>query len=181
MRPPRQPPYRVAGAHITTRLGTRYRCSDRLKTTGKVGSLRFRMAAGRGFPSKRSVVLFATAPDWCPHARPNPRRLAEKAGWLRRCAPSSLRNAVVAGAPASVAAAARRLVEPLVQISASNPRCGDTGRLCGTDIRNGSDWRRGRDSNPRWAFDPYALSRGAPSTTRPPLRQGTETPLRSAG
>ncbi len=31
-------------------------------------------------------------------------------------------------------------------------------------------WRRGRDSNPRWAFDPYALSRGAPSTTRPPLR-----------
>ena len=31
-------------------------------------------------------------------------------------------------------------------------------------------WRRGRDSNPRRAFDPYALSRGAPSTTRPPLR-----------
>ncbi len=31
------------------------------------------------------------------------------------------------------------------------------------------NWRRGRDSNPRWAFDPYALSRGAPSTTRPPL------------
>src|SRR3984885_16333767 len=36
-----------------------------------------------------------------------------------------------------------------------------------------ADWRRGRDSNPRWAFDPYALSRGAPSTTRPPLRTGT--------
>jgi hypothetical protein len=35
-------------------------------------------------------------------------------------------------------------------------------------------WRRGRDSNPRWAFDPYALSRGAPSTTRPPLRSGNE-------
>jgi hypothetical protein len=33
-------------------------------------------------------------------------------------------------------------------------------------------WRRGRDSNPRWAFDPYALSRGAPSTTRPPLPSG---------
>jgi hypothetical protein len=31
-------------------------------------------------------------------------------------------------------------------------------------------WRRERDSNPRWAFDPYALSRGAPSTTRPSLR-----------
>jgi hypothetical protein len=34
-------------------------------------------------------------------------------------------------------------------------------------------WRRGRDSNPRWAFDPYTLSRGAPSTTRPPLRSQT--------
>ena len=31
-------------------------------------------------------------------------------------------------------------------------------------------WRSGRDSNPRWAFDPYSLSRRAPSTTRPPLR-----------
>ena len=31
-------------------------------------------------------------------------------------------------------------------------------------------WRRERDSNPRRAFDPYALSRGAPSTTRPSLR-----------
>ena len=29
--------------------------------------------------------------------------------------------------------------------------------------------RRGRDSNPRWAFGPYSLSRGAPSTARPPL------------
>jgi hypothetical protein len=26
------------------------------------------------------------------------------------------------------------------------------------------NWRRERDSNPRWAFDPYSLSRGAPST-----------------
>src|SRR5450631_461995 len=39
-------------------------------------------------------------------------------------------------------------------------------------IIDGKPWRRGRDSNPRWAFDPYALSRGAPSTTRPPLRMG---------
>src|SRR5690606_35845900 len=30
--------------------------------------------------------------------------------------------------------------------------------------------RRERDSNPRRAFDPYTLSRGAPSTTRPSLR-----------
>src|SRR5206468_584016 len=33
-------------------------------------------------------------------------------------------------------------------------------------------WRRERDSNPRRAFDPYTLSRGAPSTTRPSLRLG---------
>jgi hypothetical protein len=31
-------------------------------------------------------------------------------------------------------------------------------------------WRRERDSNPRRAFGPYTLSRGAPSTTRPSLR-----------
>ena len=31
-------------------------------------------------------------------------------------------------------------------------------------------WRRERDSNPRWNFVPYSLSRGAPSTTRPSLR-----------
>src|ERR1700761_2622304 len=36
-------------------------------------------------------------------------------------------------------------------------------------------WRRERDSNPRRAFDPYTLSRGAPSTTRPSLR-GRELP-----
>ena len=34
------------------------------------------------------------------------------------------------------------------------------------------NWRRERDSNPRRAFDPYTLSRGAPSTTRPSLRVG---------
>ncbi len=32
------------------------------------------------------------------------------------------------------------------------------------------NWRRGRDSNPRWRFrPPYSLSRGAPSAARPPL------------
>ncbi len=36
--------------------------------------------------------------------------------------------------------------------------------------RGGKNWRRERDSNPRRAFDPYTLSRGAPSTTRPSLR-----------
>ncbi len=42
-------------------------------------------------------------------------------------------------------------------------RKGPLGPLCWV-------WRRVRDSNPRWAFDPYSLSRGAPSTTRPTLR-----------
>ena len=31
-------------------------------------------------------------------------------------------------------------------------------------------WRRGRDSNPRRGISPYSLSRGALSTTQPPLR-----------
>jgi hypothetical protein len=38
-------------------------------------------------------------------------------------------------------------------------------------LANSKNWRRERDSNPRWAFDPYTLSRGAPSTTRPSLRR----------
>src|SRR6186713_1114964 len=37
--------------------------------------------------------------------------------------------------------------------------------------REKGNWRRERDSNPRRAFDPYTLSRGAPSTTRPSLRR----------
>ena len=36
-------------------------------------------------------------------------------------------------------------------------------------------WRTERDSNPRRAFDPYTLSRGAPSTTRPSVRPGPES------
>src|SRR6266403_4972626 len=54
-------------------------------------------------------------------------------------------------------------------------------QLIQPDENLASDWRRGRDSNPRWAFDPYALSRGAPSTTRPPLRTGNQAHSRSAG
>ena len=37
-----------------------------------------------------------------------------------------------------------------------------------------SNWRSGWDSNPRYAFDVYSLSRRAPSTTRPPLRISLE-------
>ncbi len=33
-----------------------------------------------------------------------------------------------------------------------------------------TNWRSGRDSNPRYGFAVYSLSRRAPSTTRPPLR-----------
>ena len=35
----------------------------------------------------------------------------------------------------------------------------------------GLKWRSGRDSNPRYGFAVYTLSRRAPSTTRPPLRE----------
>ena len=44
------------------------------------------------------------------------------------------------------------------------------------------NWRSGRDSNPRYAFDVYSLSRRAPSTTRPPLRTyaGSAAPYRGA-
>src|ERR1044072_7168941 len=35
-------------------------------------------------------------------------------------------------------------------------------------------WRSGRDSNPRYGFAVYSLSRRAPSTTRPPLRKSLE-------
>lgn len=44
--------------------------------------------------------------------------------------------------------------------------------LWGVGVDASQKWRRGRDSNPRYAFDVYSLSRGAPSTTRPPLRCG---------
>src|SRR5688572_26676384 len=56
-------------------------------------------------------------------------------------------------------------------------------RLCAASLQQetsaGGRWRSGWDSNPRYAFGVYTLSRRAPSTTRPPLRmpeaQGTET------
>ena len=52
---------------------------------------------------------------------------------------------------------------------------GDTVDILMLD-RCRKEWRSGRDSNPRWAFDPYSLSRRAPSTTRPPLRMHRDTP-----
>jgi hypothetical protein len=44
------------------------------------------------------------------------------------------------------------------------------GRSLQTETSAGGGWRSGWDSNPRYAFDVYTLSRRAPSTTRPPLR-----------
>ncbi len=45
------------------------------------------------------------------------------------------------------------------------------GKSAGIDVPGFiPKWRSGRDSNPRYAFDVYSLSRRAPSTTRPPLR-----------
>lgn len=46
------------------------------------------------------------------------------------------------------------------------------GKSAGIGVPSlGLKWRSGRDSNPRYAFDVYSLSRRAPSTTRPPLRR----------
>jgi hypothetical protein len=70
-----------------------------------------------------------------------------------------------------------------VPTNLSNPRVGfkyhPTKSLSNERARSPfiRKWRRERDSNPRWAFDPYALSRGAPSTTRPSLRTSTLWPV----
>ena len=52
-------------------------------------------------------------------------------------------------------------------------RLGESGwgrRIWRKAVGGKSGWRRERDSNPRWDFVPYSLSRGAPSAARPPLR-----------
>ena len=46
------------------------------------------------------------------------------------------------------------------------------------EIRNA--WRRERDSNTRYAINVYTLSRRAPSTTQPPLRNFGENKLDSS-
>lgn len=46
-----------------------------------------------------------------------------------------------------------------------------SGKSAGIGVPTlGLKWRSGRDSNPRYGFAVYSLSRRAPSTTRPPLR-----------
>ncbi len=39
-----------------------------------------------------------------------------------------------------------------------------------SEMKEDSNWRRGRDSNPRDAINAYTLSKRAPSATRPPIR-----------
>ncbi len=52
----------------------------------------------------------------------------------------------------------------------SPPRPQNFGNSGKTQQNQIVKWRRERDSNPRYAFNVYSLSRGAPSATRPSLR-----------
>ena len=73
-------------------------------------------------------------------------------------------------------------MSPIAAVLVHEPRPPRSPRICHQNAtRKGvartkcltkrkKDWRRERDSNPRRAFGPYTLSRGAPSTTRPSLR-----------
>ena len=73
-----------------------------------------------------------------------------------------------------------RALAQRVEVAESEVRImGSKSRLLQTLTANGGvnvvptqglKWRSGRDSNPRYAFGVYSLSRRAPSTTRPPLR-----------
>src|SRR5215208_2944883 len=59
-----------------------------------------------------------------------------------------------------------------------------TPRETKTSVDNGEfqkigGWRSGRDSNPRYGFAVYSLSRRAPSTTRPPLRTASDRSMQS--
>jgi hypothetical protein len=73
------------------------------------------------------------------------------------------------------------LVDTSEKINLPGLVCILSGTFCGTKYKiicindyyqelTEYKWRRGRDSNPRRAFNPYSLSRGALSTTQPPLQ-----------
>ena len=64
---------------------------------------------------------------------------------------------------------ASRLVERRVLIT--DPRS-YTNQKAPKRGPSSSNWRRGRDSNPRYAINVYTLSRRAPSATRTPLQFG---------
>ncbi len=69
----------------------------------------------------------------------------------------------------------RRPKQPHLGTRVDNYRCslpglaGFTTYRCEGTARVATNWRRGRDSNPRYV-SVYTLSRRAPSTARPPLR-----------
>src|SRR5271156_4948214 len=104
-------------------------------------------------------------------------RMAEREGLTRAFGPRPSGDAC-----ASSKIACGDFVEPPFQyLGFVSPLRRSRGDLNENDENLYAVWRRGRDSNPRWAFDPYALSRGAPSTTRPPLRSGPEAQIKERG
>jgi hypothetical protein len=56
----------------------------------------------------------------------------------------------------------------ILQLQLAEVRAADSWTF--TNASGSAGWRSGRDSNPRYGFAVYSLSRRAPSTTRPPLR-----------
>ena len=76
--------------------------------------------------------------------------------------------------PAQSRSVGRRPKQPHSGTRVDNYRCslpglaGFTIYRCGGTVRTATKWRRGRDSNPRYA-SVYTLSRRAPSTARTPL------------
>ena len=62
---------------------------------------------------------------------------------------------------------------------ASSPSSGNL-LVATSSLFVGKGWRRGWDSNPRYAINVYRFSRPAPSTTRPPLRKGAESRIPEA-
>ena len=70
-----------------------------------------------------------------------------------------------------------RTVATLDQLTPRSPRVKYLSPL-GISINSGHrkkrDWRRERDSNPRYAINVYTLSRRALSTAQPPLRSAAK-------
>jgi hypothetical protein len=134
------------------------------------------------------AALRALSPRCCCHSNLKRKRENLPAVWrrgrdcsrLRRSSSASLRT-VAAGAATSKIALGDFVEPPFPYLGFESPLRRHGSKLNETVENLPAVWRRGRDSNPRWAFDPYALSRGAPSTTRPPLRFGDSRPFTERG
>ena len=107
------------------------------------------------------------------------RDLAIHGALSRRAKPSGPRKPTLAACPCHRAISARApATAPRwnPELLLSRRRLSGLDSVSGHNASDGAEcvsacnWRRERDSNPRRAFDPYTLSRGAPSTTRPSLR-----------